>query len=153
MKILSDVGDPKCVLTNAEFARFAARTALSDAAAVECVRAAGGGADGAYADAVVPLALGEARRVTDAVLRWVRASPAGGQSVGACCRLRDRLKEEFGGVLEFSEEEIVQICNMRAGHTDILEIIMPKEKVEILSQETWDAVLGVINETLEPRPS
>lgn len=151
MKVLSDPGSPSCVLTNAEFLSFARRAAVRDKEVRNKIFSSAAGPDRAHAAAVQTLPRDPAAKITAAVVRYIRASPAGGQSVGACVRVRQKLREDFAGVIDFTEEEIVQICNMRAGHSDVLERIMPQEKVLLLSQETWDAVLGVIDECLEPR--
>lgn len=132
MKIVSDVGDPAAVVTNAEVAAFLSEKAAAAAAARgDAARDAHGGAMAALAGRV---------------LAHVRASPAGGQSVGACAALRARLAP-FG----LANEEFVQICNLRADTDDLLERVLRAETLARLSDEQWGDMLYIINDTLEPR--
>lgn len=131
MKIVSDVGDPAAVVTNAEVAAFLSEKAAAAAARDAEARAAHGGAMAAVA-----------RRV----LAHVRASPAGGQSVGACATLRARLAP-----FALGNEEFVQICNLRADTDDLLERVLRADTLARLTDEQWGDMLYIINDTLEPR--
>jgi hypothetical protein len=132
MKIVSDVGDPAAVVTNAEVAAFFREKKMA-------------GRPKLVPDAPPP-SLGHMPKLTDLVLRYIKASPAGAQSVAACCALREKLKP-YG----LSNEEFVQICNLRADHDDLLERVLRQETLDRLTDEQWGDVLYIINDTLEPR--
>lgn len=132
MKIVSDVGDPTAVVTNAEVAAFyrekkrAPRPRMS-------------------VDAPPP-SLGHMPMITDLILTYIKASPAGEQTVESCVALREKLRP-----FKLSNEEFVQICNLRADHDDLLERVLRPETLDRLTDEQWGDLLYLINDTLEAR--
>lgn len=132
MKIVSDVGDPEAVVTNAEVAAFLAEKDKSRPRALH---------DGGKIDR------GKSGLLTNLVLKYIKASPAGSQKVDSVIVLRDKLAK-YG----LAEEEFCQICNLRADVDDLLERCLTAETVGRLSDEDWEDIKFNIHETLEPRP-
>lgn len=132
MKIVSDVGDPEAVVTNAEVAAFLEEKDRTRPKKLH---------DGGNIDR------GKAALVSKLALKFIKASPAGTQTVDSVVLLRDKLAK-FG----LREEEFCQICNLRADVDDLLERCLTTETAGRLSDEQWEEIKSIIHTTLEPRP-
>lgn len=133
MKILSDIGDPSCIVTNAEVCAFLEEKRLHE-------------------DAVLPhngekIDRGQAPLLARQVRSYIKASPAGNQSVDSVSRLRSQL-DSFG----LSNEEFVEIVNLRADNDTVLEAVVRNATAERLTDDQWNEMRDLIHEALEPRP-
>jgi hypothetical protein len=131
MKVCSDVGDPRHVVTNAEVSAF---LRSRHCAAAPPLRANDAAADRGHMPALAAL-----------VLRLIDASPAGRQTPSAVARLRDALRP-----FRLSAEEVAQIANLRADSDDLLECTLAHETVARLGDDAWGDVRYYIDAELEP---
>jgi hypothetical protein len=132
MKILPDSYDEHAIVTNAEVAAFVLEKRLH-----KMSHLVGGGV----------IDRGEAPALARLVLRHIKASPAGLQSVEAVARLRAALLP-----FRISESEFAQIVNLRADTDATLEMVLTAETAARLSDHEWTEMRTLINETLEQRP-
>lgn len=133
MKVLSSSDDPESVVTNAEVLEFLKEKRLKNRAYLPD----GGGL----------IERGQTALICRLVEKYIRASPAGTQTVGSVMQLRDKV-HDFG----LAAEEFVQIVNMRADTDATLETMLREETAERLTDDQWEELRHLIDSTLEPRP-
>lgn len=134
MKILSDISDPSCVVTNAEVREFLEEKRLHEKIVLPN--------DGRYIDR------GSAPVLAKRLWSYLKASPAGDQTVDSVAHLRVLL-EQF----QLSNDEFVQIVNLRADNDTVLEAVLSSDTAQRLTDDEWNQMRGLINDTLEERPT